>query len=311
MEILRIAEIVISIMVLFAIVLYFIGRGFAPIFSDIFASENVICLIQRITSHDDDLGIIETVRYRLHIIDNQTGRRLFKKKMGQNDMEVLLLKNEKLMIKVRVPQLPDIFRLMDTKSWQILIEYSNETLPQMFTEFSSGVAEEIDFDNESKLLYAYAKDGKRWYIDANERKILTDKDNQERRQDHIYQNNAPIRLEGDKIKQIQNQRGVIVNPETTFLEGKLLTFNKILKKYIVVSYDTTDKTNPTLHCLNSEHEIIWQVDKNKLKFNSRAKKQADMSVAAFIGDKVVFNYGGVIYLANSQDGNILWQNEIN
>jgi len=47
-----------------------------------------------------------------------------------------------------------------------------------------------------------------------------------------------------------------------------------------------------------------------LNFKTVAKKFADFDVASIIDNKVFFNFGGFIFLANHNEGTIVWQTEL-
>lgn len=283
------------------------NRRFAPRFETLRTNEKVACLVQRQESSSDDLGLIVDRYYKLHVIDIQTGKQLLKLNMGKDKIRFLQLKDEFVLLQLRRTATP-VFRVLNVFSNEVVREYSNQTLVELFPEFLPGVADEIDYREGNNLLKAYSKDGKEWYIDPFKHVILS----------HDEVKNLPetqkrpprFSLEGDKIKYIEDYKTDHVNKDLPFIEGKLLAIDNDQRKFFIASYKTTDKTEPTFYCLSFGQQILWKTDPVKLNFKTVAKKFADFDVASIIADNVFFNFGGFIFLANHDDGTIIWQTEL-
>jgi hypothetical protein len=282
--------------------------SFAPKFDLAFANEKIICLIQVKKSSDDDLGLIVHSHYWLHVVDAANLRRLFKVRLGRDKIKVVKLEGSQVLIEINKQASSSEFKIMDAYTWQLVREYSEKTMPVLFPEFSLGLADRIRYSEEYEMLMAYAKDGKSWYIEAFEKSIIA---GDEMRKKSYRKVIVPaVELVGEKIKYVKDYKTNQINQALPFIEGRLMATDKVNKRCFIVSYDTTDKKDAKLFCLSFDQEIVWQTSPTVLKFKSHSSKFADFDVLCPIGDKVFFNYGGFLYLAKIDNGNIIVQNQI-
>jgi hypothetical protein len=125
-----------------------------------------------------------------------------------------------------------------------------------------------------------------------------------------------------KLVQLFSNKGHLLNEALNFIYGTFLYNLPDTKQFLVLSYETTDKSNFIINCISSEDFTLkWQLKQNALDANDfftkdnvtqtrRYNYTATMEYPDVVGQSFVFAIQGFVFSVDLASGKLNWKTRL-
>jgi hypothetical protein len=300
------------------------GLGYVNTFSGMLHSPKWICLTSEGTFGMHAKGGGRNLANRLYVVDPSDGHRVSRTVLG-DFTKLIRLKGDTLFYKSG----PNAFVLYDVSKCAIITTLNTETLPQQVRELSSGV-ESCDYDKEMQVIKATAKNGQTYYLDPYTLKTQTvapvlpvvqklhfDRDRIQLDSAHYL--NLKSKNDDEKLFQLVDKSGKTVYGDTTWLYAEFLAHTANPNQFLILSYETTDKTNFIITGFSGDYKLLWKIKQSDLgasDFFTRKNETGLHGYASSIdfprteGNSLLFTIAGFVFSADMTTGKINWKTRL-
>jgi hypothetical protein len=301
------------------------GFGYVDKFIANTNSNKWICLVSEGTFRMHMKGGGKTVGNRLYLLDSKTGDKIYRTVIGDFS-KVIRLQGDTLLYQSG----HSAFVLYNVRKNMPVATLDAETLPVQLKEFSMGV-EDCSYDKETRSIKASAKDGKIYYIDPFSMKAqatnpVPDKAGKKLRfesqfiqLDSIHSISLKNKDSDDKLLQLVDKGGKAVTSEGDFLYAEFVANATKLNRFVVLSYETTDKSNFILTCISHDYKVLWKIKQSELgasDFFSKkmeAGKYANNPTIDFpkvLDESLIFTIQGFVFSVDLNTGKVNWKTRL-
>lgn len=314
----------VGLFVLMFVVMIFMGIVNPAVFGYGFLQDDFHVVTQRgnILWGEDSLlvgdgeGGIPTEIYRIHGIDLDTGKRLFRGLMGA-DFEIIGTKGSLVWVEKDRQYVG-----LDFYTGTEKIVLNDQTLVQHSPQLKNGIYT-FDLNRETLLLHVTAKDGTELSIDPSADFPLPQGDSASQSEpSHTYE------VEDDRIvggkwntafsfsdaakKQLLDGNGRVLNNDLFFLHGRFLQFDPGSERIFIVSTPTLDEGNNQfiVRCMTSKGALVWEIQSSALEESNFMNIDAHPGAAFIYKDQFILTVGNTLFSMNISDGHIRWKNRL-
>lgn len=262
---------------------------------------------------------------RVHVIDPETGEKQLRFTLGE-EADLVGVHGDTLVV-VKYNE-ATAYSLTDGHEYAT---YSQETLPDLFPELSSGIAN-IMWGGGSSIMEITANNGEMyeldlttgWFYEATvenqEREMeVTEKlycDDEEIKLDDVengYYSPTKYSLDGIDGNQyalyFQDSHDSILNKQVSFLDGEFIGVNNKDSTCIILSYETLEHQEFILTCLSLDgKEVVWEIHQaqynSEYNFTDYWKPHTGYNENT---NQLTFWIEGDVYCVDAATGELLWQ----
>ncbi len=306
------------------------GFGYATNFKANLNNEKWLCFITEGTFKMHNRGRRSSdINCRINVINPKTGERIYRKVLGDYS-EAIKLKGDTLLYK----EGGSSFVLYDINKGAEIAHVSHWNLQDSFNEFSSGV-DEIKYGKYSGTLEATAKNGKMYYIDPFLMKLYTENP----KLDKAHYSNDDVRAEtfdlkiskdntvelnrkhdGVLFELVDENKKIIIADD--LIEARIIGHSWELKRYLIESYETTEKDNFIISCFSYEGKLLWQLKQTALDANDFFTKDntsgssryagytSTMDTHQVVAENFVFTIQGFVFSVDINSGKLNWKTRL-
>ncbi|HXC03579.1 MAG TPA: hypothetical protein VNZ86_02435 [Bacteroidia bacterium] len=300
------------------------GWGYVNSFKSNIHSDKWTCFAAEGTYGMHVKGGGRTVSNRLYVLDPLTGKRIHKTVIGDFS-KFLSLKGDTLLYQSGRGE----YVLYDVSRNLSLANLNPETLPVQVKELSAGL-ESCEYDKDTRLLKAGAKNGQTYFIDPFTLKIqqspvpvvLTrnaDVEAQRIRLDSLHILCLKSKNNDDKLFQLCDKGGKLIGGDTTFLYAQFLGRSSKQKCFLVLSFETTDKSSFVITCFSYDCKPLWKIKQPDLgatdlftQANSAASHDygASLDFPYIQNESFLFTVHGFVCAADLHSGKLNWKTRL-
>jgi|GEM_PF-6570366 len=259
----------------------------------------------------DGEGGSEESMYRIHAVDLDNGKELFRKPMG--DMFHLIGMKGNL---AWVQKENDIVGL-DFLSGDEKIVLNEKSLMKYSPKLTSGIFK-FELNPETLKVEVTAKDGTEVTIDPSEDSgssqlstgALEDDNGYQIEDDYISKNDTQLFSLTDAAKrQLADGQNHVLNNDLGFLNGRFLSYDPITQRVFILSYPTLDEKNKDfiVRCLSSQGDLLWEIKSSDLDNNYLINPYPWPGLGFVYQDQFILNDGDLVVSLNISDGKVHWQ----
>ena len=258
--------------------------------------------------------------HRVHVIDENTGEKLFRFIAGPY-AEIILITDESIICRNSAE-----LNFYSVKDGELLAKWNIETLQELFPELKNGIDH---FDsNLHHEVFPYVEvtaiDGKTCQLDLRSRKIAGEKPVPQKEalpgwkveNDHLEEaGKYKLVLKGkewaDKRKQIYFSNDSLINSSDFFLEGKFIAISSTDSACVILHYENTTLANWMLSGVSLDGKRkIWEIrqteinkEKSELPLENCWTTDSKKGILYFVSqDEVV--------AVQIRDGKKIWQTKL-
>lgn len=210
-----------------------------------------------------------------------------------------------------------------------------ETLPVQFTELQGGV-ENLQEDGQNLGLKILAKTGKEFLLRFDNRQLTAMppppkspfvegavelEDDVVRVIRDLYPRYTyklrPLQNGSDKLKQLYNDKDVLLNPQQEYLDGRFVAMDKADSVLVIQHFETTDHLLFRLTAVSmKDGKIRWQLRQEDMSFAPRERYTKNkLPPMSFIqpggsADRLLFSYNKEVVLLDMQRGTVIWKTQL-
>lgn len=261
--------------------------------------------------------------YRIHVLNAKTGEKLRRFLTG-NYSDFAHSHGDSLAL-----SFSDRVTYYSTKTGKVLVTYSKETLPKLFTELNSGI-NNYRWDGDSKKIVIQTITGDNWALNIKNNKLMPVVKEEYR---PLYSPSNKLYIDRDDImlddkaggsyylrmnsKDANSRQKYIFNKEkdsllykdSYFLDGSIVAINNENKSFIILHYETLTYEKMILTCISlTGKNKLWEIKQSDL--NSTYKYRKNQTVKLDYNDQeklLFFNIGIDQYALNVKDGKLVWK----
>jgi|GEM_PF-3876842 hypothetical protein len=266
--------------------------------------------------------------YRLHVVNAETGDKKIRFRIG-TDLALLSVHGDS----VRISRGSEISYYSGSDGRR-MVTYSKETLPSLFSQFSSGIESFTWYLNhDGALMQAVTPDGAKWILNTatgNVSRSDAKAPVENIPATEFYLDDKCIRVGGksntsgsvylcikghdEPQSHIYDSRDSIMLKELAFVYGRPVAIDLKDNSFVVLHYQTTKKEQIILTCISLDgRKILWELKQSDLNpdFMLRSTHHDVVSIS-FDEDqgKMFFNIDCEIFAVYMKDGKVLWRHTL-
>ncbi len=257
--------------------------------------------------------------YRLHIIDAETGERIYRSYIGLN---VKWMKNNDNLIFFETKTGFDVF---DIDKKEIIRNIDNDYLEKKFNELSAGVESKKYIKD---FVIVDCKNGQRYYYEPFSDKIVNEPPQEYfNYKDYSFSESNISVITNGREKEVfrfkPNNKGESLKKlhfvdstgktseqcsDESFIGGICTGFFPEKNIIIIKSYETTDEKKIIISALDNNLKTLWKIDHNSLyPVDFFAPKKPVVTKMVLYNGKLLFAISGFVYSVDSATGKIIWK----
>jgi hypothetical protein len=257
--------------------------------------------------------------YRLHIINAETGERIYRSYIGLN---VKWLKNKENIILYETKTGFDVFDI-DKKA--VIRSIDNNYLEKKFNELSAGIASKKYIKD---FIIIDCKNGRRYYYEPFSDKIVNEPtpDYFSYKDYSFSESNITLitngrekeifrfkpKNKGESLKKLYFVDSIGKTSEKysdeSFIGGICIGFFPERDIIIIKSYETTDRERIKISALDNNLKTLWKIDNDILSpVDFFAPKKPVVTKMVLENGKLFFAISGFVYSVDSATGKIIWR----
>ncbi len=262
--------------------------------------------------------------YRIHVLDPSTGSKKIRFRVGY-DAQLIGVRSDT----IAVAHYGDV-GYYSTKTGKLLVTYSTETLPKLFSQLSSGV-DRFMWGDGRNIMEVSSLDGKEWNLYTKTRQLVPVRKDSEKenyiptgrlfiKENDILKDNRPfgsdfIEMTGKdgtpNLKYIFNAGDSLLNAELIFLDGHPVALSNKEQSFLILHYETLKKEKSILTSMSFTGAKLWELKQSELYpfFNFRTDEGPCIGNDSN-SDAAFFNLGGDVFSVRMKDGKILWRQKL-
>jgi len=297
------------------------GWGYAYNITELRTDDSHVYAVDSSISGGGRIGGSST-NIRMRALNKKTGEPLYRQVIGR------LLAYQMPYAVYERPMAVDEHRsigVIDLRSGEIR-KYDKESLTKSVPELSSGVSK-WEYDDNEHWIKIVTKKGEIYYMDpfkneffAQPPQLRIDASPMIYKEIRVSDVQSWI-LKGEQVKQIYtDDKQVLRNKkEIHKLSDMPLTDQKFLlgafaykdaQRVVIRHYETTDKANFTLTCLDLTGKTLWTLEQKDVGASDFFSHDPEFGQSTAADGNLIFSCGGFIISVNAETGKINWKSRI-
>lgn len=301
----------------------FAHYGFADSFTTMGIGKSVIILLdkyERLENYD--------LVCRMHVLDKKTGKKLYRKYLGNNS-HILALRGDTVLMEIE-----NGFKLIAAKDFTIIKEFNSKTLPLFYSQLKDGIDSlnaypNCSFPDNNYCISVNGMNGKAYSLFPFENKIIegeysypNQSDSAHKKliltkkkiliHDTIHQNESfSMELKSISHPQIFSlYKNDTISIGKEYLLGEFVDFDTVSKNITIKYYSTTQHEKFLLVQLNKSLQENWKFEQSRFGLTDYYASTTPFNVHATEGNRFYFNCGGFVACVNQLNGKIIWTSRL-
>lgn len=261
--------------------------------------------------------------HRIYVVDKNTGK-LIKRFSTGSFYELLLQKENIIFMSKR-----SVYGLQDVLTGKTVKIYNPVKLSRKYPQIPHGVEGVSYSTNKADFLELKGKDGNLYYMGIFSGQLHRSSELPELISEpagNLFIQNDNIVLKGEsgssdqsvfhlenkpdthKIRQLrfsENSKNPVQPYE--FIEPVILQLYPELQRFVILSYESTDRAEYILSCFDFGLRKVWTITQKEENLKQRNSSRARLDASAKSGDDLIYNCGAFVYSVRVTDGTINWK----
>lgn len=263
---------------------------------------------------------------RVHVIDPATGEKQLRFTLGE-EADLIGVHGDTLVVSKHNEAIA--YSLTDGHEY---VTYSEETLPGLFPELSSGIAN-TSWGGQSTVMQLTANNGKRYNLYLTTGHLYSE-DESRAMEEHPWQPTGKLYAEEETIKRdderwgstvvelegkngnqyelfLTGENDSVLNNGLSFLDAEFLAVTAD-SNFIILSYETLEHKEFVLTCVSYDcQQVVWQIHQAQynatFNFTDYIKPHTGYSAAA---NTLTFWIESSVYCVDAGTGKLLWETKL-
>lgn len=317
----RATQFIVSALAFCALMYLIMGpNGYAGHFIGALSNGEKICLVEEHFQGDGDGGSWE--EHRLYILDVKDGHRILR--MNIEASSILCMTSNSVIL----PAPGGTAIEYNLETGKKMREWNTEKGFEKFPELSVGIqdmnysSEYYEHINEAWLTLK-AKNGYHYcynllteeliqaeYPPRRDFKNSFDEYGVELRvTDYYHAYRYSLETKNGEIEQLvyRNLQSDTVMYPGEFLDPKIVCLDTVQQFFVVLHYETLDRTNAFLTAINYDLKTRWAISQRDLQVADYYTKTPEISNVFMNGENIFASFGGTVVCLRANDGNLVWK----